>query len=385
MRSPSYSAARRTTRAVLVLALAAGLATAVPAAQAAAPATHAAKAAHAPDAPAAPAAGVAAKPYMGWSSWSMQSSKYPGLNPDGDYSYLTESQRPQADGRPGLQAQAVRLRLRQHRRRLVADKADWKPEFDAYGRQTADAVRFPHGMKPVADHIHEQGPQGGHLPARPAWRRRRTARASCPSWNADGCTTADIVYRDLRTTNGWDSAYKLDFSSPCAQKYVDSQAQMFADWGYDFLKLDGVGPGSGKTGDNYDNVADVAAWQKAIAAAGRPVHLEISWSLDIGHAADWKQYSNGWRIDTDVECYCNTLVSWENSVDDRFDDAPGVEPQRGPRRLERPRLPRRRQRRDGRPHQGRAAELHDAVGHRQVAALHRRRPHQARLLRRCPC
>src|SRR4051794_1533870 len=33
----------------------------------------------------------AAKPYMGWSSWSMQSSKYPGLNDKGDYSWLTEA------------------------------------------------------------------------------------------------------------------------------------------------------------------------------------------------------------------------------------------------------------------------------------------------------
>jgi hypothetical protein len=102
------------------------------------------------------------------------------------------------------------------------------------------------------------------------------------------------------------------------------------DWGYDFLKLDGVGPGSGKSGDQYDNVADVAAWQKAIAATGRSIHLELSWSLDIGHAADWKKYANGWRIDTDVECYCNTLVSWENSVDDRFDDAPAWTSHAGP-------------------------------------------------------
>ncbi len=102
-----------------------------------------------------------------------------------------------------------------------------------------------------------------------------------PIWNADGCTTADIVYGDLRTTNGWDSSYKLDFSQPCTQKYTDSQAQLLAGWGYDFLKLDGVGvgPGSGKSGDQYDNVADVAAWNKAIAGTGRPIHLQLSWSL----------------------------------------------------------------------------------------------------------
>ena len=74
MRSPSYPhLPGRGLRAVLVLALTAAFAAAVPAAEAQTPAP------------------IAAKPYMGWSSWSMQSSKYPGLNDQGDYSYLTEA------------------------------------------------------------------------------------------------------------------------------------------------------------------------------------------------------------------------------------------------------------------------------------------------------
>jgi hypothetical protein len=338
VRSSSYPAmpgtpagsARRTLRALLVLALTAGLAAAVPAAEAAAPAKPvAASPAHSPaKPPAQPAAPLAEKPYMGWSSWSMQSSKYPGLNPDGDYSYLTEANILK-------QTDALASKLKPYGYDYVNidagwwRTADWTPEFDAYGRQTPDADRFPHGMKPVADHIHSKGLKAGiYLPA--GLEKEGYGEGKLPILDAPGCTTADIVYPDLRTTNGWDSAYKLDFSNPCAQKYVDSQARMIADWGYDFLKLDGVGPGSGKTGDNYDNVADVAAWHKAIATAGRPVHLEISWSLDINHAADWKANSNGWRIDTDVECYCNTLVSWENSVDDRFDDAPAWSRKAGP-------------------------------------------------------
>ena len=311
MRSSSYPVMpARARRALLVLALTAGIATAVPPAQAETPAP------------------IAAKPYMGWSSWSMQSSKYPGLNPDGDYSYLTEAN-------VLKQTDALAAKLKAYGYDYVNIDAgwwmdkDWKSGFDQYGRQTPDPVRFPHGMRSVADHIHAKGLKAGiYLPVgleKGAYGEGRT-----PIWNAAGCTTADIVYGDLRTTNGWDSSYKIDFSKPCAQKYIDSQAQQFADWGYDFLKLDGVGPGSFKSGDNYDNVADIAAWQKAIATAGRPIHLELSWSLDIGHAADWKKYSNGWRIDTDVECYCNTLVSWENSVDDRWDDAPAWSRKAGP-------------------------------------------------------
>ncbi|WP_432178153.1 alpha-galactosidase D [Streptomyces sp. NBC_00063] len=320
MRSSSYSVmpgaprsgCRTALRALVVLAFSAGVVTTVPAAQAdtTTPTT------------------LATAPYMGWSSWSMQSSKYPGLNPDGDYSYLTEANVLQ-------QADAMASKLKKYGYEYVNIDAGWwrdktwKPEFDAYARQKADPDRFPHGMKSVADHIHAKGLKAGiYLPA--GLEKEAYGDGKTPVANAADCTTADIVYGDLRTTNGWDSAYKLDFSKPCAQKYIDSQARLVADWGYDFLKLDGVGPGSGKSGDQYDNVADVAAWNKAIAAAGRPVHLEISWSLDIGHAADWKRYSNGWRIDTDVECYCNTLVSWENSVDDRWDDAPGWTRHAGP-------------------------------------------------------
>ena len=220
-----------------------------------------------------------AAPYMGWTSWSMQSSKYPGLNPDGDYSYLTEAN-------VLKQADALATKLKPYGYEYVNIDAgwwrdnDWVPRFDQYGRQTPDPVRFPRGMKAVADHIHGKGLKAGiYLPV--GLEKEAYADGAAPIWNAPGCTTADIVYPDLRTTNGWDSAYKLNFDNPCAQKYIDSQAQLFADWGYDFLKLDGVGPGSFKSGDNYDNVADVAAWQQAIAATGRPIHLELSWSLDI--------------------------------------------------------------------------------------------------------
>lgn len=318
MRSSSYSVMpARALRAVVVLALTAGVTAAVPAAQAETPAP-----------PAAPTTTVAAKPYMGWTSWTMQSSKYPGLNPKGDYSYLSEAN-------VIKQTDAMAAKLKQYGYEYVNIDAgwwmdwSWKSQFDEYGRQKADPVRFPSGMKAVADRIHAKGLKPGiYLPV--GLEKGAYNDGKNPIWNADGCTTGDIVYDDLRTTNGWDSAYKIDFSNPCAQKYIDSQAQMFADWGYDFLKLDGVGPGSFKSGDNYNNVADVAAWQKAIKTAGRPIHLELSWSLDYGHVEDWKKYSNGWRIDTDVECYCNTLVTWENSVDDRWDDAPAWTAHAGP-------------------------------------------------------
>ena len=98
----------------------------------------------------------------------------------------------------------------------------------------------------------------------------------------------------------------------------------------DYLKLDGVGPGSNQGGTNYDNVPDVAAWSQALKATGRPIQFVLSWSLAHADASAWQAYANGWRIDTDVECYCNTLVTWNNSVKQRWTDVVQWIPDAGP-------------------------------------------------------
>jgi hypothetical protein len=277
---------------------------------------------------AAAAQGVADRPYLGWSSWSMESSNYPGLNPGGGGSSLNEVN-------VLKQTDAMAAKLKQYGYQYINMDAGWSRNFswglnlDRYGREIADPERFPDGMKYVADHVHAKGLKAGIYLA-VGLAKEAYHNGTTPIGNAPGCTTADIVYPDLRTTNGWDSSYKIDFSKPCAQSYIDSQAQLLADWGYDFLKIDGVGPGSFRSGDNYNNIPDVAAWHAAIAKTGRPIHFELSWSLDRNYAADWKQNSNGWRIDTDVECYCNTLVTWNNSVKIRWDDVPAWTPWAGP-------------------------------------------------------
>jgi alpha galactosidase A-like protein/alpha galactosidase C-like protein len=264
--------------------------------------------------------GQAAKPYMGWSSWSMQSSKYPGLNPNGDYSYLSEAN-------VLKQTDAVATKLKKYGYEYINIDAgwwaDWKWNFgyDQNGRPTPNLERFPHGMKWVADYIHRKGLKAGiYIPVGLA--KGVYDNGDYPVAGAPGCSTHDLVYPDLRTTNGWDSSYKIDFSNPCSQKYIDSIASMFAGWGYDFLKIDGVGPGSFKTGAQYDNRDEIAAYDKAFKKTGRDVHVEVSWSMDINYIADWQKHSQGWRIETDVECYCDTLVTWENSVNDRWNDLP---------------------------------------------------------------
>ena len=281
--------------------------------------------------PAAEAAenGLALKPYLGWSSWSQQSSNYPGLNPKGKHSYLHESN-------VLKQADAMAANLKQFGYEYINMDAgwwmdwNWNSQYDGNGRQTPDREKFPRGMKYVADYIHGKGLKAGiYLPV--GLEKGSYDKGDLPIDGAPECTTHDIVHVPLRSTNGWDSAWKIDYSKPCAQKYVDSQAKMITDWGFDFLKFDGVGPGAGKTDPDHDNRPDVAAMSTALIRTGRNIVFEISaWPLHISGIDTWKRYANAWRPDTDVECYCNTLVTWDNSVKVRWNEIVPWIPHAGP-------------------------------------------------------
>jgi len=87
--------------------------------------------------------------------------------------------------------------------------------------------------------------------------------------------------------------------------------------GADYVKVDGVAPGSEVEG--FDNRDDI----KALYTALQPykIWLELSSSVDIAYASFWKQYSNGWRITGDVDCYghCTppSLTDW-SKISGRF-------------------------------------------------------------------
>jgi hypothetical protein len=315
--------ARRTllTSVLAVTALTAALA--VPAAasasapaQAPAPATAAAQ-------QSAPV--LAAKPYMGWSSWSLESTNFPGY---GGENWLTESN-------VLKQADVVASKLKPHGYDYVNVDAGWnvdngKNVFDQYGRPIADTKKFPHGMKYIGDQLHAKGLKFGLYLAVGLYMDAYN-NGTTPIYGAPGCTTKDIVYPDLRKTSGWDNvSYQMNWSSPCSQKYIDSIADELASWGVDFLKVDGVGPGSFQGDAAHDNVPDVQAWHSALQATGRPIQLTLSWALSHNQADVWKANSNGWRVDTDVECYCNSLVTWNNSVKGRFNDVVQWIPDAGP-------------------------------------------------------
>lgn len=244
-----------------------------------------------------PAGEVASKPYMGWSSYSMQV-----FVPNGG-AWITAAQ-------IKAQSDAMHTKLQRFGYNRINIDAAWNGGIDGYGRPVPSTTLYPNGFQEVIDHVHANGQKIG-IYAIPGI-SKSVIDADLPIYGAPECSTGDLPVLPLKQADYWGIGHKIDFSKPCAQKYIDSIADLFASWGIDFLKFDSVTPGSGIGDLSLDARDDVKAWSQALAR--HKIWLELSWALDIRYADYWKQYANGWRIDWDVECYCTgvALTQWQN-------------------------------------------------------------------------
>ena len=299
-----------TNRRVFVPVLLAAAVLAVPAAAlaAAGPAPGSAARAAQPAA-ARPANGLGQKPYMGWSSWSLESTRFPGYNGE---SFITEANVKKMSNVMASKLQAFGYTY-------VNIDSGWSNGFDSFGRPRADSGKFPDGIAAVASYVHAKGQKlgiyyiGGLNPS--VYDRNSPIQGTA-------CHARDIAVQPLTKTNSWMTNWAINWSNPCAQAYINSIANQFASWGVDFLKLDGITPTTFRNigPSATDGRGDVKAWSQALIQTGRPIWLTISWSIQHDFASYWKQYANGIRVDTDVECYCNTIVTWDHSVKARFKD-----------------------------------------------------------------
>ncbi len=262
--------------------------------------------------------GVGQRPYLGWSTFSEQT-----LNS----SFLTQANittQSDALASSGLQA---------HGFDYINIDSGWQGSFDANGRPIPNTTTFPN-ITALVEHIHHNGQRAGiywipgvEYPA---------VVANSPILGTP-YHIQDILVVPYTAGNAFGSSgtspyhYKIDFTKPGAQEYMNSVVALFASWGIDFIKLDGVTPGSDSYGTAIDNRPDVEAWSKAIAASRRPIWLTISWDLDEDYLSTWQQYANARRIDQDVECEgdCATLTNWPR-IYERFRDLPGWENASGP-------------------------------------------------------
>lgn len=239
-----------------------------------------------------------AKPYMGWSSYSLQVYDGPG-------NWISEDKIKQ-------QSDAMHEKLQSHGFDRINIDAGWNGGTDEYGRPIPSTKQYPNGFKNLVDYIHNNGQKIG-IYCIPGV-SMDAINKNLPIYGTD-YHIQDIIARD---SNGkpvgidyWGFTYKIDFTKSGAQEYIQSIADLFHEWGIDFVKLDSVSPGS-DMGNSRDARGNVEAWSKALARYN--IWLEISWAVDHNYVSDWKKWANGWRVDHDVEAYDPNagMTQWAN-------------------------------------------------------------------------
>ncbi len=149
---------------------------------------------------------------------------------------------------------------------IVIDDTWSKRQRDEQGNLVPDPVKFPSGMKALADYLHERGFKLGIY--------------SC----AGPRTCADYP-------GSWGHEFQ--------------DARLFASWGIDYLKYDWCTAGTANPQDAYKRIG------AALVAAGRPVVLSIcewggskpwEWAKDIGHL---------WRTTGDIYDSYDGRKGWE--------------------------------------------------------------------------
>jgi alpha-galactosidase len=149
---------------------------------------------------------------------------------------------------------------------IVVDDGWEAMERDKDGNLVADPVKFPNGMKALADYIHSKGLKFG-------------------IHNCAG----------TKTCNGF----------PGGRGHEFQDARLYASWGVDYLKYDWCYHGTADSKETYKTMGD------ALYAAGRPVVYSLCewgdtkpwlWAKDIGHL---------WRTTGDItDCFnCQEVYS----------------------------------------------------------------------------
>ncbi|MFJ9895433.1 NPCBM/NEW2 domain-containing protein [Streptomyces sp. NPDC091280] len=140
------------------------------------------------------------------------------------------------------------------------------PSRDADGKLVPDPVRFPHGIKAVADYVHAKGLKLG-----------------------------------IYTSAGTKTCNTAGFPGGLGHEYSD--AQQFADWGVDYLKYDNC------NNQGVDAKLRYTTMRDALKATGRPIVFSIcewgqykpwEWASDVGHL---------WRTTGDISDNWGSMLS----------------------------------------------------------------------------
>lgn len=205
------------------------------------------------------------------------------------------------------------------------------PDVGPYGRWVTDPSKFPaqkgiNGIKVVADYIHSLGLKFG-IYVTPGI-SMQAVKKNTPIKGT--FYTADQIAEPSVKENNYNCGgmVGINFKKPGAQEFINSWVDMFAKWGIDFIKLDGI---------TNKNVADIKAWSRAIQQSGRPMILDVTQgSFTKAIALTLMKYANQWEFAPDIEAYgiekdgnSYPLTSWDH-VENRFNYVAEWQPFAGP-------------------------------------------------------
>ncbi|MGW4891488.1 NPCBM/NEW2 domain-containing protein [Kitasatospora sp. NPDC004240] len=140
------------------------------------------------------------------------------------------------------------------------------PERDAAGNLVPDPVRFPHGIKALADYVHAKGLKFG-------------------IYSSAGDRTCDVK------------------GFPGALGHERQDANLWASWGVDYLKYDNC------NNRGVDAQARYKAMGDALKATGRPILYSI---CEWGSTGPWNWAStvgNSWRTTGDISDTWQSMIS----------------------------------------------------------------------------
>ncbi len=199
--------------------------------------------------------GLGARPLSGWSTYSQQTI-VPSASVMNEQNILAQSDAMRTSG------------LSAHGFQYINLDAGWNGDIDGYGRSLWNTTEFPHFLQMI-QHIHANGQKVGIylLPGIGG----QIVSSNLPIYGTS-YHAQDIVVQPLTNGNGFGYGYKIDFTKPGAQEYINSIVNLYASWGIDYIKLDSVTPGSYNDDLTINNIPDVMAYSKAIAREPSP-HL----------------------------------------------------------------------------------------------------------------
>jgi len=167
--------------------------------------------------------------------------------------------------------------------------------IDEFGRFVPAPNRFPssadgQGFAALAAYVHSKGLKFGFHIMRGI--PREAVEKNLP---IEGTTfhAADIADKiNVCHWKGMEDTYGVDMSKPGAQAYYDSEAELWASWGADYIKADDM--------NTPARAAEILAVHEAIKKTGRPIVLSISPGGAIPEYGDFlAAASQMWRISSD--------------------------------------------------------------------------------------